>query len=58
MAEVTIKKCPSCGNLFECYSEDDCWCEHYQLNRKEYLEIIGKYDDCICPQCLGKFAAD
>jgi len=50
------KKCPSCGKNFECFAEYDCWCEDYAINKKEFVEIISKYDDCLCPECLKLFA--
>jgi hypothetical protein len=57
MAGATeIKQCSGCGKEFECYSEGDCWCENYQVHRKEYLEIIRRYDDCLCPECLQNYA--
>jgi hypothetical protein len=54
--EAEIKKCPSCGKSFECFSENDCWCEGYAIGRKEFADIVGKYDDCLCPDCLKLFA--
>jgi len=50
------KKCPSCGKNFECFSESDCWCEDYAINKKEFAAIISKYKDCLCPDCLKPYA--
>ena len=50
------KKCPRCGKKFNCESDKDCWCESYQIHKKEMVEIIGRYPDCLCPECLGFFA--
>jgi hypothetical protein len=52
---ATIKTCPSCGNSFPCQSNDDCWCEKVKIHKKEMLEIMEKYTDCICPDCLKKY---
>ena len=52
----TLKRCPSCGRFFACRGEEDCWCERFQIHRKEYVELTEKYSDCICPQCLSKYA--
>jgi hypothetical protein len=49
------KICPSCGNTFNCTGERDCWCETVRINKKEMLLIMGRYDDCICPDCLKKY---
>ncbi|MBL7112776.1 MAG: cysteine-rich CWC family protein [Bacteroidales bacterium] len=53
-----IKTCPKCGREFECFSDDDCWCEKLQIHRKDYLEIIQKYDDCLCADCLIDYAEE
>ena len=56
MMRGTLKKCPSCGKFFTCQGEDDCWCESYQIHRKEFLKITQQYTDCICPDCLKQYA--
>lgn len=53
-----IKKCPACGKQFECYSDSDCWCEQVHINRKEYAEIVARYNDCLCPDCLKQYAEE
>jgi len=55
LASVTQKTCPSCGNTFSCHSSDDCWCEKVKLHKKEILQIMEKYSDCICPDCMKKY---
>jgi hypothetical protein len=52
----TLKRCPSCGKYFTCMGEADCWCESYQIHRKEYLKLSAKFHDCICQQCLLQYA--
>jgi Cysteine-rich CWC len=49
------KKCPKCGKLFACYDEQDCWCEKTRIHKKKMLEILQKYNDCLCPECLKEF---
>ena len=56
MKPATEKKCPECGKLFQCYGNDDCWCEHLNIHKKDMLLILEKYNDCLCPDCLGKYA--
>ena len=51
-----VKKCPSCGSLFECKGTDDCWCESFQIHKKEYYRLMQKYNDCLCPECLKQYA--
>ncbi len=56
MKKETLKKCPRCGNAFECFGEQDCWCENFEVHRKEMLKIMENYTDCLCRDCLMKFA--
>ncbi|MBN2348430.1 MAG: cysteine-rich CWC family protein [Bacteroidales bacterium] len=56
MAGGTLKRCPSCGKFFTCMGDSDCWCEHYQVPKKGMVKIMNTYKDCICPDCLGKYA--
>ncbi len=50
------KKCPKCGNLFSCEADNDCWCESFQIHKKEMLAITENYNDCLCPDCLKNYA--
>ncbi|MBN2610518.1 MAG: cysteine-rich CWC family protein [Bacteroidales bacterium] len=56
MSKGTIKTCPRCGKKFTCFGDHDCWCEHLNIHKKEMLEILETYHDCLCPDCLGKYA--
>lgn len=56
MKEGTLKKCPRCNKLFTCHGDNDCWCEHHQVHKKNMLFIMENYKDCICPDCLKKFS--
>jgi hypothetical protein len=51
-----LKKCPACGKFFTCHEEEDCWCESYQIHKKDFLKLKQEYPDCICPDCLKKYA--
>ena len=47
--------CARCGTAFECGLSGDCWCaaEPYRLP----LTAAGASEDCLCPECLRKVAA-
>ena len=51
-----LKRCPSCGNFFTCHTDGDCWCHNYNITQKNRMIILNKYDDCLCPDCLKKYA--
>jgi len=53
---ATLKKCPSCGSLFECKGGEDCWCENYQILNKNYYRLMLDYDNCLCENCLKNYA--
>ncbi|MBE0662528.1 MAG: cysteine-rich CWC family protein [Bacteroidales bacterium] len=51
-----IKTCPSCGVTFECSHSIECWCMAYVIP-KENMELIRQhFSDCLCSECLGKYA--
>ncbi len=52
----TLKKCPECGKFFTCCNDGDCWCEDYQILPKNVARLRMKHSDCICQECLGKYA--
>ena len=47
--------CARCGTAFECAQAGGCWCaaEPYRLP----LTAAGANEDCLCPACLRKAAA-
>ena len=49
------KKCPKCGAGFRCEGDKDCWCESAQIHKKEMIEIMDLYTDCLCPDCLKEY---
>jgi hypothetical protein len=54
----TEKKCPKCRKSFICYGERDCWCEKVRIHKKEMMEILQNYKDCLCPECLKEYERD
>lgn len=47
--------CARCGVAFDCAQAGDCWCaaEPYRLPMPGAAS-----EDCLCPACLRKAAAD
>jgi len=54
---MSRKTCPSCGKTFKCDGDNDCWCEGRQIHRVQMIEIMERFSDCICPDCLKKYEA-
>lgn len=50
--------CESCGVTFGCYPapEGGCWCAEVKLSDEARTEVRSKFGDCLCPDCLVKFA--
>lgn len=48
--------CARCGTTFECGLSGGCWCadEPYRLP----LTAAGVSEDCLCPACLRRAAAE
>jgi len=51
-----LKRCPECGHFFACVTDGECWCHDYEVGQKNRKLLLQKYDDCICPDCLKKYA--
>lgn len=52
------KKCPRCGQVFSCVTNDHCWCdEEIELSRKTLKHLRLNYIDCLCKDCLQFFVA-
>jgi hypothetical protein len=49
--------CARCGAAFDCSLEGGCWCaaEPYRL---PLPATSGSDEDCLCPACLRKAAAN
>ena len=51
------KICESCGKTFGCGANlDGCWCSAVSLTIENASEIKAKFEDCLCPSCLAKYA--
>jgi hypothetical protein len=52
------KKCSKCKEAFNCCNEQrGCWCEGLTLTKEALRELKDKYDNCLCPGCLGQYSA-
>ena len=49
-----IKTCPRCDQAFECKAGDiyHCQCREISLSDGEMAFLEGRYDDCLCFNCL------
>jgi hypothetical protein len=50
------KICPECGKEFECLHSKDCYCVKYKIKDKTMKLLKAKYNDCLCEDCLRKYA--
>jgi hypothetical protein len=49
--------CESCGNAFTCgASLSGCWCAEISLSDELRAELKSRYRDCLCRECLERFA--
>ena len=55
MIQMATKICPECGRKFTCDGDNDCWCEHSQVLKKDMIRIMERYTDCLCPDCLSEY---
>jgi len=50
--------CESCGIDFSCgASLLGCWCSEVSLTEETRAELKSRFKDCLCSDCLNKFAA-
>lgn len=50
--------CASCGETFGCGAKlDGCWCTELTLSETATAEVAKDFEGCLCPKCLGAFAA-
>ena len=47
--------CARCGATFDCGLGGECWCAAEPCRLP--LTPAGEKEDCLCPQCLRKAAA-
>ncbi len=54
-----VKVCESCGVQFGCGARlEGCWCTEVTLPEWQADAIRSKFNDCLCPACLGSFSAE
>ncbi|HEX5553966.1 MAG TPA: cysteine-rich CWC family protein [Chitinophagaceae bacterium] len=60
MYKHEIKYCPRCGIPFECKvgSIGLCQCTAVTLTEDERDFIDGKFDDCLCANCMKELKAE
>lgn len=51
------KKCPRCGEIFDCKMDKSCWCNDYKIADKLSRQLKNKYKDCLCEKCLRELGA-
>ena len=54
MCKHEQKSCPRCQQAFECKVGDVLNCQCYGINftTEEKTHIEGRYNDCLCRNCL------
>jgi hypothetical protein len=53
------RACESCGNSFRCgASLKGCWCLQVKLEPGAREELRGKYQYCICGECLAPYTTN
>lgn len=56
MQKHEVKKCPRCGQTFECRSGDILKCQCFGISINDTLQkhIAQHYDECLCRNCLAE----
>ncbi|MFY4729190.1 cysteine-rich CWC family protein [Nitrospira sp. BLG_2] len=49
------KTCERCGQAFQCDGYQ-CWCGTIGVTEEHMDWIAARYEDCLCPVCLGQIA--
>jgi Cysteine-rich CWC len=45
--------CEACGNQFTCGATlAGCWCAEIKLSNETRAELKGRYNSCLCKECL------
>ena len=53
------RECEACGGHFVCgASIKGCWCLQIRLSPEVRQRLRECYKECLCPDCLRKFAED
>jgi hypothetical protein len=51
------RECEACGKPFVCgASLKGCWCLRVKVSAEARKELSERYERCLCPECLTKFA--
>ena len=60
MSRHENKTCPMCGIIFECQPGDitKCQCYTVALNDAERDYVAGKYNTCLCTDCIKQLRVD
>jgi len=53
---VKQKVCEACGKSFACGGEG-CWCSTLVVAPHVLSQLRDKYGDCLCKECLARFAS-
>jgi hypothetical protein len=50
--------CEGCQGTFTCgpLTKGGCWCMQEKVAPEKLDELKGKYEKCLCPDCLRKAA--
>ncbi len=49
--------CEACGNSFTCGAAlAGCWCSEVKLSERLRSTLRARYQSCLCPLCLERFA--
>jgi hypothetical protein len=54
MDATTHKKCPRCGEQFQCSANNisECVCGEVELTEVEKAHLAEYFKDCVCVNCL------
>jgi hypothetical protein len=51
--------CEACGRSFNCGATlRGCWCTQVKLSERVREQLRGRYQHCLCRECLERFAAE
>jgi len=51
------RECEACSKPFTCgASLKGCWCFQVKLSAEVRQQLRERYKDCLCPDCLKRFA--
>ncbi|QQS41718.1 MAG: cysteine-rich CWC family protein [Acidobacteriota bacterium] len=51
--------CAACGSSFGCGANvASCWCSEITLTENARAELAGRFEGCLCRQCLIRFSLE